>query len=134
MGAGFILYRKNPLTIFTLYKSNKKGKGMDLPKGSSEEGETPLETAIRECSEECGITPTIENIMYNFHVNKGKLTLFLCPYNEDWIPVIQPNPQTGKIEHTHYSWCTPLAFERGCVKHLKGVGYIVQALERDGII
>ena len=134
MGAGFIFYIKNPLVIFTLYKCTKNGTGFDVPKGSTEKGETPLQTALRESFEECGIVPEVHSIVHSITLNKGKLTLYLAPYEQHWKPFIQPNPITGKIEHLHFQWCTPKEFEAGCVKHLKGLGLTLQALENEGVI
>lgn len=119
MGAGFILYREDPLEIFTLIP-NKKQFLYDLPKGTEDPGEDRLETAIRECFEEAGIEVDLQNIEGLLEVDKGRLTLYIAPWQEDWEPIIEPNPETGKIEHLSWEWVSPIEFAWGCAKWMRG--------------
>ncbi len=53
--AGLLLRRQEPGgSRWLLLKASKHGE-WGFPKGHQETGETALETAIRECAEECGI-------------------------------------------------------------------------------
>lgn len=122
MGAGFVLYKENPFRIFCLI-TDKKGKlQLDLPKGKADEGdESLLQTAIRECYEECGIVPLVENIEDSMVVNNGALTLYVCPYGDNQVPNIQPNPESGKIEHMGWCWATRKQFRKHCLYYLREV-------------
>lgn len=119
MGAGFILYREDPLEIFTLIPTKKKFI-YDLPKGTEDPGESRLETALRECFEEAGIQVPIEDIEGVLEVDSGRLTLYIAPWKENWQPEILPNPESGKIEHSGWDWLSPEEFSWGCAKWLRG--------------
>lgn len=118
MGAGFILYREDPLEIFALIP-NKKKFLYDLPKGTEDPGEERLETALRECFEETGIQVVIEDIEGLLEVDKGRLTLYIAPWLDEWDPEILPNPETGKIEHITWEWVSPAEFSWGCAKWMR---------------
>lgn len=122
MGAGFILYKENPLQIFTLIPVDKKFN-YDLPKGTEDPGETRIETAIRECFEESGIQVPVDVIESIIEVDSGRLTVYIAPWQEGWVPNIQPNPETNKREHSDYVWTTPEEFQRSCAKWLKEAPY-----------
>ena len=73
----------------------------DLPKGSMEPGENILQTALRETEEESGIT--LINFAWGLkYIALDSLTLFIALTDEE--PVIRPNPETNKFEHSHAKW------------------------------
>jgi 8-oxo-dGTP pyrophosphatase MutT (NUDIX family) len=97
-GAGLIVISKDLKKVLTLWKNNK----LDLPKGSIERGETPIQTAFREGFEEAGIKfedcefavdyPGIfENVQFYYVFYNGSITL-------------AKNPVTGVLEHDKVIW------------------------------
>lgn len=118
MGAGFILYKEDPLEIFTLITTKKKFL-FDLPKGTEDPGEERLDTALRECFEEAGIQVPIERIEGVIEVDSGRLTVYIAPWLDEWQPEILPNPETGKKEHIAWEWVSPVEFSWGCAKWMR---------------
>ncbi len=118
MGAGFILYKEDPLQIFTLIPTKKKFL-FDLPKGTEDPGEKRLDTALRECFEEAGIQVPIENIEGVIEVDSGRLTIYISPWIEGWVPKINPNPDSGKVEHSGWDWLSPEEFILDCPKWMR---------------
>lgn len=77
---------------------------MDLPKGRTEPGETFLDTAIRETSEEA----SLENVKFPWgtdSIHCSKCKMFVGTSDEK--PAIRKNPKTGQYEHTGYKWMLP---------------------------
>jgi len=118
MGAGFILYKEDPLKIFTLIPTKKKFL-YDLPKGTEDPGEGRLDTALRECFEEVGIQVPLEIIEGVIEVDSGRLTVYIAPWQEVWDPELLPNPETGKLEHIGWVWLSPHEFILDCPKWMK---------------
>ena len=74
---------------------------LDIPKGVIESGEKPLQTAIRETSEEAGL----DNILFEWGldgVSINQLTAYVASTNQD--PIITQNPETGIYEHQGFVW------------------------------
>ncbi len=63
--AGGVAYRRNPETdeLEIALIATRGGARWQLPKGSREEGETSIETAIREVEEEVGLKTTYERFL-----------------------------------------------------------------------
>lgn len=94
--AGFVIVSKDLKRVVFL---RKDGKG-DLPKGSIEDGENLLETALRETREETGVI--IESsFMVNQkpHIENG-IAMFVAI--QSCKPQVTANPTTGIVEH---DWC-----------------------------
>lgn len=80
----------------------------DLPKGHVEEGESDLDAAVRETSEEAGITDfsfewgheTVK--LMNRGRRKKEVTLFIASTDQD--ATIRKNPETGQYEHHGSKW------------------------------
>jgi 8-oxo-dGTP pyrophosphatase MutT (NUDIX family) len=80
----------------------------DFPKGLCEDGETPLEAAIRELREETGID-TIrfdwgERFMETGPYSRGKTARYYLASTEEKNVVIGPSPDTGEPEHHEWRW------------------------------
>ncbi len=112
-GAGFIIIHNTSKCILALIKESGK---YDLPKGRSDNNESPLETAKRECFEECSILIEDEEILDVGPFTNGELVVFVAV--TDKIPVILPNPESGITEHIGYKWVTPDEFMVGCKPYL----------------
>lgn len=81
----------------------------DFPKGEVEEGETPLETALREVEEETGLKDLnfrwgrvfTETAPYNN--GRKKARYYLAETSESAV-TFAPNPKIGRPEHHEYRW------------------------------
>ena len=81
---GVIVFRRTPELSFLLMKHSHR---YDLPKGHTEEGETELETALREMWEETGIPPEEVKLDPEFR------------YEEKYFPV-EPRFGNERVEKT----------------------------------
>jgi 8-oxo-dGTP pyrophosphatase MutT (NUDIX family) len=115
-GAGFFLI--DPATNLMLALTNHRGL-YDFPKGVKETGEIPLETATRECFEECSILIEEEELMNCGPFREGGLIIFCAETVKK--PAIFPNEKSGILEHTSYDWVKPEEFEKNCIGYLKPV-------------
>lgn len=89
----------------------------DFPKGKVDDGEGLLDTAVRELEEESGITAvnfnwgqqSIETEPYKTKVDgksaKKIATYYLAEYKDGEVH-IEPNPETGEVEHEEFRWMT----------------------------
>jgi 8-oxo-dGTP pyrophosphatase MutT (NUDIX family) len=62
-------------------KSKSTERYLDIPKGGIEEGEEPIDAAIRECQEETGITLSSSDLVYKGlydYKSYKKLHIYLC--------------------------------------------------------
>ena len=80
----------------------------DFPKGNVEQGESLLQAALREVSEETGITaisfPWGEAFARTAVYSKDKVAFYSIAETEVLNVVLDPNPQTGETEHDEYRW------------------------------
>jgi|688.fasta_scaffold219378_4 8-oxo-dGTP pyrophosphatase MutT (NUDIX family) len=95
-GAGFIFMTPDNLVLI-LKKTNKK---YSFAGGHREKGETPIETAKRECKEEIGFLP--KGDIFNFIKYKRSKTngwgySFLMRVDEPFVPTLSN-------EHISYKW------------------------------
>lgn len=111
MGAGCII--ENEGRILALITN----KGLyDLPKGTEDSSdESAFHTAQRETWEECGIWVTEDQVLGQFEMLK--MTLFITAWDKT-PPEIQPNPETGDLEHSGWIWVTPNEFKKKCLRYL----------------
>jgi len=98
-GAGIVVVRK--------FKKEWKVLGLitngeyDLPKGKMEKGEKPLDAAIRETAEESNITQ-LDFMWGKKEMNIKHLTFYIAATDQD--PSVQPNPESGDMEHEGATW------------------------------
>ena len=73
---GVVIYRGKILLLFKQYK--RRYEGWVLPKGTVEEGETHIDTALREVKEEAGVTASVVSYIgksqYSFSVPDDTVT------------------------------------------------------------
>jgi bis(5'-nucleosidyl)-tetraphosphatase len=80
----------------------------DFPKGIREEGEEPLETAIREVGEETGITELSfdwgDRFFETGPYSRGKIArYFIAATNQEEVEM-GISPETGEPEHHEWRW------------------------------
>lgn len=91
-------------------------RNWDFPKGRIEDGETPLQAALRETAEETGLT----DVRFDYGLDwretapysGGKVSRYflgLSPAGRVHLPV---NPQLGRPEHVEFRWCLPAEARR----------------------
>jgi 8-oxo-dGTP pyrophosphatase MutT (NUDIX family) len=80
----------------------------DFPKGIREEGESPLEAAIRELREETSIVaPEFrwgETFLETGPYSRGKTARYYLAATGQEAVVLGPSPETGKPEHHEWRW------------------------------
>ncbi len=105
--AGIVIVREhNNKYLFLLLRAYRN---WDFPKGLVDEGELPLETALREVKEETGIDDIsfewgetfIETEPYN---NKKKIARYYLAKTSNAEVVFGINPELGKAEHDEFRW------------------------------
>ncbi len=82
----------------------------DFPKGLKEDGERPLEAAIRELGEETGISEYAfdwgERYFETPPYSRGKVARYYLAATTTAEVVIGPSPDTGEPEHHEWRWFT----------------------------
>ena len=82
----------------------------DFPKGLREEGEEPMETAIREVGEETGIRDVSfdwgERFLETGPYSRGKTARYYLGKTVSAEVVMGPSPETGVPEHHEWRWVT----------------------------
>ena len=80
----------------------------DFPKGLLEDGEQPLETAIREVGEETGIKELSfdwgERYLETGPYSRGKTARYYLGRTDCAEVVMGPSPETGVPEHHEWRW------------------------------
>jgi 8-oxo-dGTP pyrophosphatase MutT (NUDIX family) len=80
----------------------------DSPKGIREEGETPMQAAIREVSEEAGIDQLDftwgDRTMDTGPYGDGKVARYHLAQTQQKDIVMGISPETGQPEHEEYRW------------------------------
>ncbi len=80
----------------------------DFPKGLMEEGEEPLQAALRELREETGIATVEfewgERCMETGPYSRGKTARYYLARTDEEKVVLGPSPDTGEPEHHEWRW------------------------------
>ena len=80
----------------------------DFPKGLMEEGEEPLQAALRELREETGIAKVDfewgERCMETGPYSRGKTARYYLARTDEESVVLGPSPDTGEPEHHEWRW------------------------------
>jgi 8-oxo-dGTP pyrophosphatase MutT (NUDIX family) len=80
----------------------------DFPKGLMEEGEEPVQAALRELEEETGISTTEfdwgERSMETGPYSRGKTARYYLARTDEEDVVLGPSPDTGEPEHHEWRW------------------------------
>ena len=115
MGAGIIIVndQKSVLALITHI-------GMyDLPKGKPNQGESPFETAQRECFEECDVWVEPSDLLYPTYLNRNGTNIFLARIPSDQSVEIKINKETNRAEHMGYCWISFEEFLRNTYPFLR---------------
>ncbi len=117
-GAGFIIFKESSVQTQPLMLALVRHDGIyDVPKGHADPNETSLQTAKRECFEECSIMVDDEEIDNNIVYSDARLTLF-CAISEK-SPIVTKNPASGVLEHAGYRWVDLEEFCSKCLPYLE---------------
>lgn len=80
----------------------------DFPKGLLENGEEPLQAALRELHEETGIDETAfqwgEAYLETGPYSRGKMARYYLARTSQADVVLGPSPETGEPEHHEWRW------------------------------
>lgn len=83
-------------------------KDWDFPKGHIEEGETPLEAALREAHEETGIADFAlefgETWCDTAPYSGGKVARYYLAVTKEEQLLLPPSPELGRPEHHEWRW------------------------------
>ena len=122
-GAGFAIIDPASGKLLALIKNNGK---FDIPKGHKDPGETPFQTACRECYEESSLLVSKDHLLTKkVYVSSGLHVFAAGVCSKKTKPKIKPNPETGEFEHLSYMWVTPEEFSKNSPKYLSKVIYAV---------
>ncbi len=108
LSAGIVILRKNErnprVLLLRVYHY------WDFPKGEVEPGETPLEAAKREVTEETGISqldfPWGECFRETAPYGKGKVARYYLAITSQKDVTLPVNPELGRPEHHEFRWAT----------------------------
>lgn len=102
MGAGIIIVNERGHLLSLISYSGK----YDLPKGTAEDGESPFETAQRECFEECNLWIEPKDLLYETYLNRNGTQIFIAKLPTDQEIKIKINSQSNKAEHIGFCFVT----------------------------
>lgn len=102
MGAGIIIVNERGFILSLITYSGK----YDLPKGTTEKGESPFETAQRECFEECDLWIEPSDLLYETYLNRNGTQIFIARMPKDQSIEIKVNSETNKAEHLGWGFIT----------------------------
>ena len=106
VSAGVILVNLNPQGC--RYLVLRAYNYWDFPKGLVEEGETALETALREVEEETGLSRLIfrwgEDYRETPPYGRGKVARYYLAESPDTEVVLPVSAELGRPEHHEYRW------------------------------
>ena len=106
LSCGVVLARQSEAGFVTLML--RAYHHWDFPKGIAEEGEEPMQAALRELREETSID-TVEfewgdRYMETGPYSRGKTARYYLASTEQKSVVLGPSPDTGEPEHHEWRW------------------------------
>lgn len=129
---GIIPVRDERLLLLRVYNT------YDFPKGKPDDGETPLQTAIRELQEESSLSDPqflwglefVETLPYKKGKKTARYFIAACPTGD---VAILPNPESGIVEHHSFAWVS-VQEARSLLKdrHTPVLDWIEKRLNKDG--
>lgn len=122
--AGLVI--RNKKKVLLLLRKGERALTWGLPGGMREDGETPLECAIRESDEELGVMPRNIHIKKKWAHNIFRGTRFVCWLAESPIPW---RPNIDKSEHSLWRWYDADEIKR--IKLHEGAEAILRKLAPD---
>ena len=106
LSCGFVLARATDDGYVTLML--RAYHHWDFPKGLREDGEEPLEAAVREVGEETGIRELDmqwgERFVETGPYSRGKTARYYLASTNTAAVVMGPSPDTGEPEHHEWRW------------------------------
>jgi bis(5'-nucleosidyl)-tetraphosphatase len=97
----------------------------DFPKGLLENGEDPMQAALREVREETTLDdlafPWGEEFCETGPYSRGKVARYYLAKTQREDIAITPNPETGRAEHVEFRWCTLAEAKRLAAPRVKEV-------------
>jgi 8-oxo-dGTP pyrophosphatase MutT (NUDIX family) len=101
--AGVIIVKKDVASDWLFLALVKEDGKYDIAKGIVEEGESYLQTAVREAKEESNISLIDKDFIWGYSsTTYGRGTAFVAMSNTD--PFVTPNPESGIMEHVDAKW------------------------------
>ncbi|QSR86310.1 NUDIX domain-containing protein [Candidatus Methylacidiphilum infernorum] len=106
--AGLVVYKE--INNQPFYLILRAYRNWDFPKGTVQNGETDLETALRETREETNL----QKVEFPFGpiskdteiYSKGKIGKFFIAQLKEGEPTLLPSPELGKPEHHEWRWAS----------------------------
>jgi 8-oxo-dGTP pyrophosphatase MutT (NUDIX family) len=106
LSCGIVIVRRTDAGWLTLML--RAYRNWDFPKGLMEEGETPIEAAVREVGEETGITQLSfdwgDKFIETGPYNRGKVARYYLAKTEEEKVVLGIVPALGRAEHHQSLW------------------------------
>lgn len=104
VGSCVVVDNKDRVLVLQRSKNDDwKAGWWDLPGGHLDEGEEPVDAAMRETKEESGLTVRNLKEVQIIPFDGGEKNVFVT---RDWDGVVQleENPETGEVEHDAFKW------------------------------
>ena len=106
LSCGIVLVRETGNDVVTLLL--RAYHNWDFPKGVTEDGEEPLQTACREVTEETSIDELDfrwgDRFMDTGPYNKGKVARYFLASTTQSEVVLGISPELGRPEHSEFRW------------------------------
>lgn len=88
----------------------------DIPKGKFNKDESDIDCAIRECFEESGILFSKDDVIGKPSIKNG-LVIYSALTEDN--PEINPNPESGIVEHEGFKWLDEKTILDLCLGYLR---------------
>lgn len=106
LSCGFVVVRQTDNGCLTLML--RAFHNWDFPKGMREQGEDPLDTALREVREETGIDDLVfewdDRFFETGPYSKGKVARYYLGQTSQSDVLMGISPETGQPEHHEWRW------------------------------